>query len=81
MGNLPSREQAWNLLCQYTISDSLRKHALWVQTVMRAYALHYGQDEDRWGLIGMLHHFDHEHYPSLAEHPLKGSEILKNWLS
>jgi len=77
MSDLPSRQQAWELLCQYTVSDSLRKHALGVETVMRAYAQHYGQDEDRWGLVGMLHDFDYERYPALSEHPLKGSEILE----
>lgn len=77
MSQLPSRAAAWALLCEYTQSDSLRKHALGVETVMRAYARHYGEDEERWGLVGMLHDFDYEQYPSPAEHPLKGSEILK----
>ena len=77
MSQLPSREEAWALLCEYTTSDSLRKHALGVETVMRAYARHYGEHEDRWGLVGMLHDFDYERYPSPAEHPLKGAEILK----
>jgi predicted hydrolase (HD superfamily) len=77
MSQLPSRAAAWALLCEYTQSDSLRKHALGVETVMRAYARHYEEDEERWGLVGMLHDFDYERYPSPAEHPLKGSEILK----
>jgi putative nucleotidyltransferase with HDIG domain len=76
MHQLPSREEAWALLCEYTASDSLRKHALGVETVMRAYARHYGEDEECWGLVGMLHDFDYERYPSLEEHPRKGSEIL-----
>src|SRR5919108_5987666 len=76
MHQLPSREEAWALLCEYTTSDSLRKHALGVETVMRAYARHYGEDEERWGLVGMLHDFDYERYPSPEEHPRKGSEIL-----
>jgi predicted hydrolase (HD superfamily) len=77
MSDLPSRDAAWTLLCEYTTSESLRKHALGVETVMRAYARHFGADEARWGLVGMLHDFDYERYPSLAEHPLKGSELLK----
>lgn len=77
MSDLPSRDAAWTLLCDYTTGDSLRKHALGVETVMRAYARHFGEDEERWGLVGMLHDFDYERYPALDEHPLKGSEILK----
>jgi putative nucleotidyltransferase with HDIG domain len=75
--HLPSREQAWALLCEYTGSDSLRKHALGVEATMRAYARYYGEDEERWGLVGLLHDFDYERYPSRAEHPRKGSEILE----
>ena len=74
---LPPREAAWALLCEYTQSDSLRKHALGVEAVMRAYASHYGGDTDRWGMVGLLHDFDYERYPSMADHPRKGSEILK----
>ena len=72
MTSLPPRETAWALLCAYTQSDSLRKHALGVEAVMRAYARHYGGDEDRWGMVGLLHDFDYERYPSLEDHPLKG---------
>ena len=77
MTSLPPREAAWALLCEYTQSDSLRKHALGVEAVMRAYAHHYGGDADRWGMVGLLHDFDYERYPSMPDHPLKGSEILK----
>lgn len=77
MGQMPSRAEAWALLCEYTQSDSLRKHAIGVETAMRAYARHYGEDEERWGLVGLLHDFDYERYPSLDEHPQKGSEILQ----
>lgn len=77
MTSLPARETAWALLCEYTMSDSLRKHALGVEAVMRAYARHYGGDEDCWGMVGLLHDFDYERHPSLEEHPAKGSEILK----
>src|SRR2546428_13612597 len=75
--SLPPREAAWALLCEYTLSDSLRKHALGVEAVMRAYAHHYESDADRWGMVGLLHDFDYERYPSMEGHPLKGSEILK----
>jgi len=77
VNHLPSRQEAWTLLCEYTTNESLRKHALGVETVMRAYARYYGEDEDQWGLVGMLHDFDYERYPSLEEHPRKGAEILK----
>ena len=77
MTSLPPREAAWALLCEYTQSDSLRKHALGVEAVMRAYAHHYDGDTDRWGMVGLLHDFDYERYPSMEGHPLKGSEILK----
>jgi len=77
MTSFPPREAAWALLCEYTRSDSLRKHALGVEAVMRAYAHHYESDVDRWGMVGLLHDFDYERYPSMEDHPLKGSEILK----
>src|SRR5262249_10094019 len=77
MTSFPPREAAWALLCEYTQSDSLRKHALGVEAVMRAYAYHYGGDADRWGMVGLLHDFDYERYPTMEDHPLKGSEILK----
>jgi putative nucleotidyltransferase with HDIG domain len=73
---MPSREEALALLCEYTQSDSLRKHALAVETVMRAYARKLGEDEEKWGLAGLLHDFDYERYPRPPDHPLKGSEIL-----
>ncbi len=73
---MPTRNDAWNLLCEYTKGDSLRKHALAVEAVMRAYARRLGEDEDKWGMVGMLHDFDYEMYPSAPDHPLKGSEIL-----
>lgn len=78
MTPLPVREAAWVLLCEYTTSDSLRKHALGVEAVMRAYARQYGEDEERWGMVGLLHDFDYERHPTMAEHPAKGSEILKD---
>jgi predicted hydrolase (HD superfamily) len=74
---MPTRKDAWALLCDYTQSESLRKHALAVEGVMRAYARKCDEDEENWGLVGLLHDFDYERYPNAPDHPLKGSEILK----
>jgi putative nucleotidyltransferase with HDIG domain len=74
---MPTRDEAWYLLCEYTKSDSLRKHALAVEEVMRAYARRLGEEEEKWGVTGMLHDFDYEVYPDPPDHPLKGSEILR----
>ena len=74
---MPTRDDAWNLLCEYTKGESLRKHALAVEAVMRAYARKLHTDEDRWGMVGLLHDFDYEMYPDPPDHPLKGSEVLK----
>lgn len=71
------RDAAWNLLCEYTKSESLRKHALAVECCMKAYARKLGEDEELWGITGLLHDFDYEMYPEAPDHPLKGSEILK----
>jgi putative nucleotidyltransferase with HDIG domain len=71
------RESTWTLLCEYTKSESLRKHALAVEACMRAYARKFGEDEDQWGCVGLVHDFDYELYPNAPDHPLKGSEILK----
>ena len=71
------REAAWNLLCEYTKNESLRKHALAVEACLRAYAIKSGEDADLWGVVGLIHDFDYEMYPNAPDHPLKGSEILK----
>jgi predicted hydrolase (HD superfamily) len=76
---MPTREEAWELLCEYTKGKSLRQHAIAVETAMRACATKYGgpdADVDEWGLAGMLHDFDYEMFPSMDEHPYKGSNIL-----
>jgi predicted hydrolase (HD superfamily) len=76
---MPTREEAWELLCEYTKGDSLRKHALAVETAMRACAARYGSaeaDVDEWGLVGLLHDFDYEMFPSADQHPFTGSNIL-----
>ena len=82
--SLPDRGTALALLHEFTQSESLRKHALAVEAVMRAFAHRYAAegrgapdvDEHCWGLVGLLHDFDYERYPEAPDHPLKGSEIL-----
>jgi putative nucleotidyltransferase with HDIG domain len=71
-----SREQAWELLCEYTKSDGLRKHALAVEACVAAYARKLGGDEHRWSITALLHDFDWEIHPTLDEHPQKGEPIL-----
>lgn len=72
----PTREEALSLLHEYTKTDSLRKHALAVEAVMRAYAKKFGEDEDLYGLAGLLHDFDYEMYPNADQHPFVGNRIL-----
>ena len=74
---MPTREDAWNLLCEYTESDSLRRHGLAVEQVMRKMAQKYGEDEELWAMTGLLHDFDYEKYPTMEEHPYVGNKILK----
>jgi putative nucleotidyltransferase with HDIG domain len=71
------RQDALDLLYEHTKSESLRKHALMVEAVMRAYARKYEQDEEIWGLVGLLHDFDYEAHPSVEEHPFVGAAILR----
>jgi putative nucleotidyltransferase with HDIG domain len=71
------RESAWGLLTEFTQSESLRKHALAVEACMRSYARKLGGDENLWGVVGLIHDFDYEKYPSLEDHPYRGNEILK----
>jgi putative nucleotidyltransferase with HDIG domain len=75
------RDSAWCLLTEFTQSESLRKHALSVEACMRAYARKLAagstEEEELWGVVGLLHDFDYEKYPSLDDHPYKGNEILK----
>jgi putative nucleotidyltransferase with HDIG domain len=77
-----SREDAWKLVCEYTQSESLRKHMLAVETCVRAYARKQGADETLWGLTALLHDFDYERWPNNAhaadaEHPAEGAKILR----
>jgi len=70
------REQAWNILCEFTKSDGLRKHALAVESCVAAYARKYGEDEQKWRVTALLHDFDWEIHPTLPDHPTKGEPIL-----
>ena len=72
-----NRSEALALLKEYTKSDALLKHMYSVESAMRAYARKYAEDEEKWGIVGLLHDFDYEMYPNAPDHPLKGSEILK----
>src|SRR2546426_2646847 len=74
---MSDRERAWGLLTEFTQSESLRKHALAVEACMRACPRKMGGDENWWGVVGLLHDFDYEKWPSLDDHPYKGTEILK----
>jgi len=71
-----TRNEAWCLLTEFTQSESLRKHALAVEACVRAYARKFGGDEEQWSIVGLIHDFDYEKYPSAEDHPFKGSEIL-----
>ena len=76
---MPNRDDAWELLCEYTKGDSLRKHGLAVEAAMRAAAKRYGEadaDVDEWGLVGLLHDFDYEMFPTPDQHPFTGANIL-----
>ncbi len=72
-----NRTDALALLQEYTQSPSLIKHMLAVEAAMRAYARKLGEDEERWGIVGLLHDFDYERWPDPPDHPLKGAEILR----
>jgi len=77
MNEINRKDDPWKLLTEFTESDSLRKHALAVEACMRAYAKKFSGDENLWGVVGLLHDFDYDRYPSLDDHPYRGNEILK----
>ena len=75
-----NRDEAWQLVTEWTVSESLRHHMLAVEAAMRAYARHFGADEDKWGMTGLLHDFDYEKYPDMTAadgHPFTGLRILR----
>jgi putative nucleotidyltransferase with HDIG domain len=72
-----SREDAWALMTEYTQGESLRKHMLAVEAAVRGYARQFGEDEDDWGVVALLHDFDYERYPDQENHPYRGVEVLK----
>jgi putative nucleotidyltransferase with HDIG domain len=72
-----SRDAAWTLLTEWTQSDSLRKHALAVEAAVRGYARKFGEDEEGWAVVALLHDFDYERYPTIGEHPCRGCEELQ----
>jgi predicted hydrolase (HD superfamily) len=71
-----TRNEAWVLLCEWTQGDSLRKHALAVEAAVRGYARRFGEDEEGWGIVGLLHDFDYERYQTADDHPYRGCEEL-----
>ena len=76
MEHMPDREQAWKILCEFTQSESLRKHALAVEACVVAYAKQFGEDERKWSVTALLHDFDWEIHPQAPDHPMKGEAIL-----
>jgi len=77
MDALMTRDAAWALLTEWTKSESLRKHALAVEASVRGYAREFGEDEEAWGLVALLHDFDYERYQTPADHPFRGCEELQ----
>src|SRR5215217_3153589 len=73
----PTRDQAWETLTKYTKSEPLRRHALAVEAGVRAYAVKFGEDEELWSAVALLHDFDYEIHPTLDEHPQDGAPILR----
>jgi putative nucleotidyltransferase with HDIG domain len=73
-----SRDAAWSLVTTHTQGDSLRKHMLAVEAAVRGYARRFGEDEEAWGFVALVHDFDYEKYPDAENHPFRGVEILKD---
>lgn len=71
------RQEAWDIVCEFVESESLRNHMQSVEAAMRAYAVKYGEDPEAWGLVGLLHDFDWEIHPTLEQHPMDGAPILR----
>ena len=77
MNAFTARDSAWQLLTEWTLSESLRKHALAVEAAVRGYARKFGEDEETWGSVALLHDLDYERYPTSADHPFRGCEELQ----
>ena len=73
----PTRADAWALLTEFTAGEGLRKHALAVEAAVRGYARLFGEDEEAWGIVGLIHDFDYERWPDASDHPFRGSGILR----
>ena len=72
-----TRQAAWELLTEFTSNENLRKHALAVEAGVRGYARRFGEDEETWAAVALLHDFDYERFPDLENHPFRGAEILR----
>ena len=72
-----TRGAAWALLIEFTENENLRKHALAVEAAVRGYARLWGEDEEAWGVVALLHDFDYDRYPDLKDHPFRGAEIMR----
>lgn len=77
MATTVNRDEAWRLLTEYTKSESLLKHAMAVEAAVRGYARKFGENEEDWGVVALLHDFDYERWPTPDEHPFRGAEILR----
>jgi putative nucleotidyltransferase with HDIG domain len=73
----PTREDAWELLCEWTANPNLRKHAVAVEAAMRAHARRLGEDDEAWGVVGLIHDFDYEKNPTEATHVWVGAKVLR----
>lgn len=74
---IPSREAGYQTLCEFTKNENLVKHGLAVEACMRALARHYGEDEEKWATVGVLHDFDYEQFPEIPQHAIEGGKILR----
>ncbi|MBT9259640.1 MAG: HDIG domain-containing protein [Clostridiales bacterium] len=77
MSHEPTREEAWQLLQEWVTGENLRRHMLAVEACMRAYARRLGEDEERWGIVGLVHDLDYERYPTMEDHPFRAVEFLR----
>ena len=74
----PTREEAWGMVTEMTQSETLRRHMRAVEAAMRAYARRFGEDEERWGILGLIHDWDYETGPTLDQHPMRGMRMLRD---